>query len=270
MKADGIEYDERMALLEEVTHPKPLEELLDAAFEAYSATQPWIGDFELSPKSVVRDMFERAMSFNEYVAFYKLTRSEGVLLRYLTDAYRTARQTISEEQRTEELRDLIEWLGEMVRQVDSSLLDEWEELIHPDPATHTEGPVLPPTPRTILSNPRAFLVLVRNELFRRVQLAALDDAEALGALDASTGMDVAAWGIALDDYYDEHDTIGTGPDARSAAYLLIEKGELLWKVRQVLEDPAGDRDWGITAEVDLAASAESGSAVVRVTGMNRL
>ncbi len=271
MKSDGIEYDERMALLEEVSYPKPLAELLDAAFEVYAVTQPWIGDFTLSPKSVVRDMFERAMSFNEYVAFYKLTRSEGVLLRYLSDAYRTARQTISEDQRTEELRDLIEWLGELVRQVDSSLLDEWEELVNPDPVRHAaEAAVVPPAPRTVLSNPRAFMVLVRNEMFRRVQLAARDDAAALGELDGATGMDAAAWGAALDDYYDEHDSIGTGPDARSASYLLMERGVELWKLRQVLEDPAGDRDWGIEAEVDLAASAEQGLAVVRVLAMNRL
>lgn len=271
MKSDGIEYDERMALLEEISYPKPLAELLDAAFEVYAVTQPWIGDFVLSPKSVVRDMFERAMSFNEYVAFYKLTRSEGVLLRYLSDAYRTARQTISADQRTEELRDLIEWLGELVRQVDSSLLDEWEELVNPDPVRHAaEAAVVPPAPRTVLSNPRAFMVLVRNEMFRRVQLAARDDAAALGELDGATGMDAAAWGAALDDYYDEHDSIGTGPDARSASYLLMERGPELWKLRQVLEDPAGDRDWGIEAEVDLAASAEQGLAVVRVTAMNRL
>ncbi len=271
MKSDGIEYEERMALLEEISYPKPLAELLDAAFEVYAVTQPWIGDFVLSPKSVVRDMFERAMSFNEYVAFYKLTRSEGVLLRYLSDAYRTARQTISADQRTEELRDLIEWLGELVRQVDSSLLDEWEELVNPDPVRHAaEAAVVPPAPRTVLSNPRAFMVLVRNEMFRRVQLAARDDAAALGELDGATGMDAAAWGAALDDYYDEHDSIGTGPDARSASYLLMERGPELWKLRQVLEDPAGDRDWGIEAEVDLAASAEQGLAVVRVTAMNRL
>jgi hypothetical protein len=184
---------------------------------------------------------------------------------------RTAQIEALVARRTEELRDLIEWLGELVRQVDSSLLDEWEELVNPDPVRHAaEAAVVPPAPRTVLSNPRAFMVLVRNEMFRRVQLAARDDAAALGELDGATGMDAAAWGAALDDYYDEHDSIGTGPDARSASYLLMERGPELWKLRQVLEDPAGDRDWGIEAEVDLAASAEQGLAVVRVTAMNRL
>src|SRR5690606_11874238 len=121
MKAEGTEYDQRVELLEQITDPKPREELLAAAFEAVSAAQPWIRDFELHPKSVVRDMYERAMSFGEYVAFYKTARSEGVVLRYLSHAFRATSQTIPEHLKTEELRDLIEWLGELVRQVDSSL-----------------------------------------------------------------------------------------------------------------------------------------------------
>ena len=102
MKADGIEYDRRMELLEEVTWPKPLEGLLGEAFEVYSRSQPWVGDFELSPKSVVRDLYERAMTFVEYIGFYKLERSEGLVLRYLSDAFRAARQTIPDEAKTEE------------------------------------------------------------------------------------------------------------------------------------------------------------------------
>ena len=110
--------EERMELLDEVTWPKPLEELLEQTFEVFASSQPWVRDFELSPKSVVRDLFERAMTFAEYIAFYQLVRSEGLVLRYLSDAYRAARQTIPDEAKTEELRDLIEWLGELVRQVD--------------------------------------------------------------------------------------------------------------------------------------------------------
>jgi hypothetical protein len=126
MKAEGIEYDQRMELLEDVTWPKPLEELLSITFETFASSQPWVRDFELSPKSVVRELYERAMTFGEFVAFYQLGRSEGLVLRYLSDAFRAARQTIPDDAKTEELRDLIEWLGELVRQVDSSLLDEWE------------------------------------------------------------------------------------------------------------------------------------------------
>ncbi|MFB4349529.1 DEAD/DEAH box helicase [Microbacterium sp. CR_7] len=268
MKREGIEYDERMELLEEVTYPKPLDELLSAAFETYSAAQPWIRDFELHPKSVVRDMYERAMSFGEYVAEYKIARSEGVVLRYLSDAYRAASQTIPEELKDEDLRDLIEWLGELVRQVDSSLLDEWEELVAGVPQDHDDEPIVPPAPKRLTANVRAFRILVRNELFRRVQLAAREDVAALAELDPSFGAD--AWSDALDAYFGEHDEILTGPNARSSQLLLLTEGATEWTVRQIIDDPAGDHDWGISATVDLAASDEEGAAVVTVTAVDRL
>ena len=131
MKAEGIEYDERMELLEEVTYPKPLEELLGHAFEVYRQTNPWAADGLLSPKSVVREMWERAFTFREFVNTYGLTRSEGAVLRYLSDAFKALRSGVPAAARTEEVTDLVEWLGELVRQVDSSLLDEWEQLTEP-------------------------------------------------------------------------------------------------------------------------------------------
>ena len=275
MKSEGIEYDQRMELLEQVTWPKPLEELLDAAFQTYRASQPWVGDFELSPKSVVRDLYERAMTFNDYIGFYKLNRSEGLVLRYLSDAYKAARQTIPDEAKTEELLDLIEWLGELVRQVDSSLLDEWEKLINPmvtidGVASEASAPVLPPTPKGVTTNIRAFRILVRNELFRRVQLAAREDYEQLGELDAAAGFDADAWADAMDAYFDAHDTLGTGGDARSSAMLMVDEGAATWTVRQIFDDPAGDHDWGISATVDLAESNAAGVAVVRVTAVGML
>lgn len=263
-----------MELLEQVTYPKPLEELLSATFETYSAAQPWIRDFELHPKAVVRDMYERAMSFGEYVAYYKIARSEGVVLRYLSDAYRAASQTIPEDLKSEDLRDLIEWLGELVRQVDSSLLDEWEELRAGtdngivDLPRHDDEPIVPPAPKRLTSNTRAFRILVRNEMFRRVQLAAREDVDALSALDPAFGAD--AWDTALDGYFADHDEILTGPDARSSKLLLLTEGATSWTVRQILDDPAGDHDWGIAATIDLAASDEAGEAVVTVVGVDRL
>jgi len=274
MKREGIEYDERMELLEQITYPKPLEELLGAAFDTYSAAQPWIRDFELHPKAVVRDMYERAMSFGEYVAYYKIARSEGVVLRYLSDAYRAASQTIPEDLKNEDLRDLIEWLGELVRQVDSSLLDEWEELRSGtdngvvDLPRHDDEPIVPPAPKRLTSNVRAFRILVRNELFRRVQLAAREDVDTLAALDSSFGE--AGWNDALDAYFAEHDDILTGPDARSSKLLLLTEGQAQWTARQIIDDPSGDHDWGISATIDLAASDEAGEAVVTVTAVDRL
>jgi hypothetical protein len=265
MKAEGIEYEERMELLEQVTYPKPLGELLDAAYEAYAAEQPWVRDFALSPKSVVRDMVERAMSFGEFVALYKLSRSEGLVLRYLSDAFRAARQTIPDEIKNEELQDLIEWLGELIRQVDSSLVDEWEELSNPTLHLTDEATVVPPAPRRLTANTRAFRVMVRNELFRRVQLAARSDWAALGELDSSSGFGADEWADAMDTYWDEHDRLGIGPDARGPSMLLITETPTEWRVRQIFDDPAGDHDFGISATIDLAESDDAGEAVVRIT-----
>ncbi len=270
MKADGIPYEERLELLDGVTHPRPLADLLAAAYDIYRRGHPWVADYELAPKSVARDAYERAMTFTEYVGYYGLPRSEGLVLRYLADAYKALRQTVPEEARTEELADLIEWLGELVRQVDSSLIDEWERLRDPDAAAaggrHAEGE----QPPAVTGNKRAFRVLVRNALFRRVKLAALGRYGELGALDADAGWDAQDWETALEPYFAEHEEIGTGPGARGPGLLIIEEFPGRWEVRQIFDDPAGDHDWGFSAVVDLAASDEAGEAVLTVTDIGQL
>ncbi|SRR5579875_281124 len=276
MKAEGIDYETRIELLEEITHPRPLADLLETAYEIYRRGHPWVADYELSPKSVARDMYEQAMTFTEYVAWLGLARSEGLLLRYLADAYKALRQTVPEQSRTEELADLIEWLGELVRQVDSSLLDEWERLVRPDAAAAGPGPDAAggqpgEGPPPVTANARAFRVLVRNALFRRVELAALRKWEELGALDRESGWDARAWAEALAPYFARHGEIGTGADARGPAMLIIDDADPgRWQVRQILDDPAGDHDWGISAEVDLAGSDAAGEAVIWVTGVGCL
>jgi len=263
MKAEGIEYEERVELVEEITWPQPLADLLETAYGIYSEGHPWVLEHELRPKSVAREMYEMAMTFVEFVGFYKLAASEGLVLRYLADAYKALRRTVPEDVRTEELADLTEWLGELVRQVDSSLLDEWEQLVNPaddriDAAAIDAGP--PP----VTANVRAFRVLVRNALFRRVELAALGRWDELAELDAESGWDAPRWQEAIQEYLAEHDEIGTGVSARGPQFLQIEQMPDKWLVKQVFEDPEGDHDWRIEAEVDLAASDEAGVAVVRV------
>jgi hypothetical protein len=170
------------------------------------------------------------------------------------------------------LLDLIEWLGELVRQVDSSLLDEWEELVHPDAARHdVETALVPPAPRNVTTNRRAFTVLVRNEMFRRVQLASREAYDQLAAL--SDDLSAEEWADSLDAFFAEHDEILTDADARSPAMLIVDDSAAtdgLWRVRQILADPAGDHYWGISATVDLAESAELGAAAVHVTAIDRL
>ncbi len=271
MKADGLEYDERMARLETVSWPKPLAELLNGALESYRRAHPWVVDHSLSPKSVARDLFERAMTFNDYVGHYQLARSEGVVLRYLSGAFKALNQTVPETLKTDELYDLTEWLGALVRQVDSSLLDEWEQLQHPEDVVAAGGVAAEPldeAPPPITANRRAFVVLVRNALFRRVELAALRQYWTLADLDETWTQ--AAWEDALAPYFAEHDAIGTGASARSAALLEITEGVDEWRVRQILDDPQGFHEWAIVATVDLAASVEAGEAIVHIEAVARL
>ncbi|WP_419146292.1 DEAD/DEAH box helicase [Iamia majanohamensis] len=265
MKAEGLDYDQRMAELEEVTHPRPLADLLEPMFEVYRGNHPWVADTPLSPKSVVREMYERAMGFGDLIRHHQLARVEGIVLRYLSSAYRALVRTVPEDAKTEELVDITEWLGELVRQTDSSLLDEWEALRHPDEVATDGGrePVdVPPPPFT--ANRRAFTVAVRNALFRRVELLAAQRWTALGDLDGDDGWTPERWHEAMGPYLAEHGTVGIDADARSAALLLVDEHPDRWEVQQVLADPEGDHDWRIHATVDLAASDAEGEVVVRV------
>ncbi len=265
MKAEGLEYEERMDALEGVTWPKPLAELLELSLRTYRQRHPWVDPRDLSPKSVVRDLFERAMTFGEFVAHHKLARAEGVVLRYLTDAYRALRSTVPTSARTEELDDLVEWLGEVVRGTDSSLLDEWEALAHP-----TDGDAAPEARpssegRALSANPRALRVMVRQSMFRRVELLSLGRYEALAALDG--GLSAQAWQDAAAAYLAEYGVFTTGPAARGPALFTVEEEDGLWLVTQVLDDEDGDHDWRITAELDLPATDEAGEPALVVTAL---
>lgn len=271
LKADGVEYDERMALVEDVTWPEPLGDLLEPLFETYRERHPWLAPDALAPKSVVREMWEQGMGFTDLVSRYQVARSEGLVLRYLTDAYRALRQTVPASYRTGELELLVEWLGETVRQVDSSLLDEWEALADPAHAsTQVSHHEPPPPPRPLSQQGRVFEVMVRNALWRRVELVARDDVPALAALDEDADWGRDEWDRAIEDYYAEHDRLLTDADARGPQLLAVEKSADRWLVTQTLHDPDGNHDWVIRAEVDLAASDEAGEAVVRTLAMESL
>jgi hypothetical protein len=253
----------------------------------------------VSPKSVVREMSERAMTFTEFVSAYQLARSEGTVLRYLSDAYRALRQLVPAAHRTEAFEEVLEWLGETVRQTDSSLLDEWEALSDPDAQERLEeleqmaghGGTRPSRP--ITANEKAFRVMVRNAMFRRVDLASRDSFAELARVEAANAslpepprqplMDEAAWDEALAAYWEDHDSIGTDAAARGPALFAVEAAtgpapgtpesdgvHRLWLVRQTLDDPDGDHDWVLEATVDLDASDEVGEPVVLATAMRRL
>ena len=261
MKADGVDYEERMERLEEITYPKPLEDLLSAAFDAYCRSMPWALDYELAPKSVLRDMVETASDFKTYVQRYGLSRCEGILLRYLSDAFHVLDRTVPPDAYDERLDDIVCWLGWLVRSIDSSLFDEWA-------GNEDEGgadAAAPEAEDVVVVDRRAVQLLVRNALFARVRLAALGKVEELGALDADWGYTAARWSEVIDAFYAEHEEILLNGDARSSAYLDVdessEQSEHLWHVRQIFLDSDADLDFRIEADLDLDATQEEGQAV---------
>jgi superfamily II RNA helicase len=282
LKRDGVEYEQRMEELSKCEHPKPLREFTYDLFDQYRLRHPWVGDHNIRPKSVARDLYEKALGFAEYIAEYKTTRSEGLLLRYLGDAYKGLVQNVPEDAKTDELLDVTEWLGELVRQVDSSLLDEWDALHDGTDSAAEAAEVIDHTrhrlderPPPVTGNERAFTVMVRNEAFRRVELAARRD---WGALEEADGEHAGAWTAAqwaeaFAPYFAEHATIGIGPEARNRARFQVDTAGAAsgtWTVRQILEDPDGHDEWGLELAVDLAASDEEGRAVLVPTAVRRL
>jgi len=263
LKADGVDYTDRMNIVEDITWPKPLEELLEQAYDTFAESNAWVKEFELRPKSVVRDMLENAMTFSDLVATYGLARSEGVILRYLTDAWRTLKQSIPDEYNTPELEDIVIWLGELIRQVDSSLVDEWAQMAGEDSpidqdTVDRELAFGVEDPTALTANRRAFTIMVRNYMFRLVQLFALEKedrlAELLDYLD-----EVPDFGAILDDYFDEYDDIDSGPEARGPEFFRLgDTDSRAWSVRQIIKDPDGDHAYQFVATVDLDASDEAG------------
>lgn len=261
MKADGVEYEERLDRIAEVTYPRPLRELLFAAFDKYCESVPWARDYYVRPKSVLRDMLESAADFKGYIQKLGIMRYEGALLRYLSEAYRALDRTLPFDKRSEEMEDIIAWLGLVVRSVDSSLVDEWEQ-------AGQELDARPPEAKdAVVNDRRGLTVLVRNALFRRVRLAAADDHEALGEADVDNGFSAHKWRTALDEYYDVHEDVLVDADARSMAFLAIdesdEDSEHVWHVQQTFSDPDGDHDFAIRADVDLDATQEGDGVVFK-------
>jgi superfamily II RNA helicase len=264
MKARGMEYDERMAELEKVEYPKPNRDFVYATFDEFAARHPWVGHENIRPKSVAREMVERCVGFDDYVRDLELQRSEGTVLRYLTEVYKALVQTVPEGYRDEALDDVVAFLRATVRGVDSSLLDEWERMRDP---TFQASPAAAPSPRDLLAavprapdaDPRAFAARVRNELHRL--LKALADrrwdaaAEALGRRPGAEP-DWPPERIAreLEPYFAAHPGIDVTPRARLPHNTFLEKaGPGRYLARQRIVDPGGEVDWVIECTIDLSA-----------------
>jgi superfamily II RNA helicase len=257
MKARGVEYDERMAELEKVEYPKPNRDFVYATFNEFAAKHPWVGAENIRPKSVAREMVERFMTFGDYVREYELQRSEGLVLRYLSETYKTLAQTVPESYRDDALLDVIAFLRATVRGVDSSLIDEWERMRDPSyQAAPREAPerVLGPPP--IWADPRAFAARLRNELHALlVALARKDHAAAAALLAPGSEWTQARLEEAMAPYWAAHPRIDTTPAARLPHNTFVkELAPRRWEAVQRIVDEAGEVDWMIQAEVDLTGA----------------
>ncbi len=269
MKAEGLEYDERMEKLDQIDYPKPNAEFLYATYDLFAARHPWVAGDILRPKSITRDMYELGMTFVEYVKEYGLQRSEGVLLRYLTDSYKALVQTVPESAKTEELYELSDWLGLSVRYVDASLIDEWEKLQSPDAIEAADAESEPATP-DVTRDVRGFTAMVRNTVWKVLRFLAFRQNERAAEALAEAGddaWDAARLADALASYWAEYDEIQIGPEARGAAQIDIDRRSEVWGFSQILLDPRGDRAWRMSLEVDLAASREAGSPRLKLVSI---
>jgi len=278
LKMEGVGYEERMDRLAEVRPPRPLAEFLYGTFDVFRSHHPWVGDENVKPKSVAREMFEFGYGFRDYIGHHGLKRSEGTVLRYLTDAYKGLVQNVPPVARTDEVADLEAWLGATVRQVDSSLLEEWERLRNPD-GTDTFDGAASPTPDDrpdVTAEPRAFRVMVRNEVFRWVQLLARREHAALAEVPAVGDQAWAAEAVAeaIAPYWDDFAEIPTDAHARGAGFFVLDDsdgtGADAWPVTQTIADPDGFHEWVLEGTVDLTASREEGRAVVTLKAIRRL
>jgi superfamily II RNA helicase len=270
LKAAGVEYDERIAELEKLEYPKPNKDFIYDTFNAFAAKHPWVGD-NIRPKSVAREMVENFYSFADYVKEYDLQRSEGLVLRYLSDVYKVLVQTVPDGMKTPEFDEIVTFFGAIVRQVDSSLLDEWERLRAPrlTPELREETQWEPEGSKDITADKRAFTVLVRNELFHVVRaLAARDYAAAAklfeaGTLEGENAPTEATFERALAPFWDEHTSIRTDADARAPKWIRIEHLDDRWEVEQMLLDDAEANDWVVQCVVDLERARVLGRPVLR-------
>ena len=270
LKAQGVPYEDRMRELEDVTWPKPLAEFLYATFNLFAEKHPWLEAESIRPKSIAREMAESFMGFHDYVRQLGLERSEGLLLRYLGQVYTTLSQSVPEALRTEDLEEIRAYLRAMLEQVDASLVEEWELLVHPDPSRPAADAAAMPArrERDVAADPRVFAARVRQEWHRLVQaLAARDWEEAARCVreDPDDLWEPRRFQAELAPFFAECGEIVTTPDARRAdRTTILNTGPRTWDVMQTLVDPQGDELWCLFGHVDLRQETAPEGPILRM------
>ena len=282
MKAEGIEYEQRMEELEKLEHPKPNREFVYSTFNDFAARHPWVGEENIHPKSIAREMFEEFRSFADYIKLYELQRAEGVLLRHLNRVFKVLAQSVPDTAKNDQLREMELYLGTLIRQVDSSLLDEWEKMRDPNYRASETKEVRPPgaeeAAADITRDTKAFTTLIRNRIFTFLRGLVVEDYEqALAGLNSPSDVDGRPWTperllVAFDEYHVEHRYLCLDPNARNIrhTYVVPAEDKKTWRVQQMLVDPDENNDWVAEFTVDLAESRQLGEPFLRLNRIGSL
>ncbi len=283
MKMQGIEYDQRMEELEKLEYPKPNRDFIYSTFNAFAAKHPWVGQENIRPKSIAREMFEEFRSFADYIKIYELQRAEGLLLRHLSSVYKVLAQTVPDAAKNDTLREMELYLATMLRQIDSSLLEEWEKMRDPNYVPRGEAPeVRPPgaeeAARDITRDAKTFTAAIRNRIFTFLRALTSGDLEAaLATVNAHPSAEDQPWSTdrlrrAFEAYHADHEYLRLDPEARNArhTYVTPSEDQRSWRVQQMLVDPAEVNDWVAEFDVDLAASREAGEPALQLRRLGSL
>jgi hypothetical protein len=247
MRAEGLEYEERMAELEKVEHPKPNREFIYQTWNKFAAEHPWVGQDNIRPKSIFREMYENFLSFHDYIKDYGLERVEGLLLRYLSETYKVLVQTVPDSAHDDVVDGMIDYLGGMLRDVDSSLVEEWEKLRNPSwakPTSDREDRAAIDEERR--KRKKAEIIAIRNEVFRVIRLLGSRQYAEAGVMLEANSEELESL---MEQYFDDHELLLITPTARSLNFSRIQELEDgLYSVEQTLVDPEGKNDWRILLE----------------------
>lgn len=278
MKMEGIEYDKRMEELEKLEYPKPLRDFVYDTFNAFTDAHPWVGQEAIRPKSIAREMFETYQSFGDYVRGYDIQRSEGLLLRHLNSVFKVLTQTVPDDLKTDEVREMEVYLGAMLRQVDSSLLDEWERMkdpsYRPGEAQELKPPGAEEAARDITRDRKAFTAALRNRVFSFLRHLVAGDFEEASNFLAEIGNGKECWTVEalrerMNAYLAEHRELRLDPEGRNLrhTYVVPSEEDATWLIQQMLVDPEEQNDWVVEFEVDLEASREAEVPVMSLLRM---
>jgi hypothetical protein len=282
MKMEGLDYDQRMEELEKLEYPKPNRDFVYSTFNAFADRHPWVGQENIRPKSIAREMFESFRSFSDYIRDYELQRAEGLLLRHLSRVHKVLTQGVPDAAKNDAVREMEIYLATMIQQVDSSLLDEWEKMRDPNFQRAETKEARPPgaeeAAQDITRDAKAFTALARQKIFAFLRGLVIGDFEqALAALASPEQPGGEPWTAgrlreALEAYHAEHEQICLDPNARNLrhTYVTPTEDKQHWRVQQMLMDPAEMNDWVAEFDVDLPQSRAANEPILRLRKIGAL